>query len=994
MSVGLFDGPAPRVFNMPPSAPFLDALARGVAAFAGGDPETLADVTILLPTRRATRRLADAFLRAAGESPPATILPAIRAIGDVEDDDAVFEPGPAALDAPPAIGTARRRFELAVLVHAKAAAMDPGADPAASLPLADALGRLLDEAAAAGGADMKAVAELYGLLPAHLEHAATFLAIVQKHWPKRLKELGCVEPAERRDVITRAVAEAWLESPPSGPIIAAGSTGTVPATAALLRAIARLPSGCVVLPGLDADLDAAAWDAVDEQHPQAGLRQLLQTLGVDREAVAAWPGADESTAARARRRLINDSLRPADATADWLQRVADLKANSGPDVLARARDGLALVEAATEEEEARVVALATREALASPDARVMVVTPDLAVSRRVHAAMARWGVDADLSSGRPLAQTALGAFLAGLLDLARDPADPVALCGLLDNSWTRLGRVRAETRAHAGDIDRALRGVRPGVDLAGFADAAGGLAAETLETLDESLSALVALAEGIASAADFARAHALVAEACASGPDTDGAPWCGAAGEAAAALLRELIDESETFAPLDLAGYARVFANLSSGRTVREPARDEARVRILGPLEARLQTADLVILAGLNEGMWPAKPPEDPFLSAPMREQAGLPPVIRRIGLSAHDFAQLACAPRVLMTRARKSSGDPAVASRWLWRVRTLLQGAGEDHSLAPDVDYAAIARRLDRVASEDVHPVAPPEPRPPIEVRPVKLSVSGVKEWVRDPYALYAKRILGLKRLDPLDMRPGPRERGTALHDALETLYRDIGESFPDDFEARLAALMIAELRQTGFAPEQLVFEEPRARRAAAWVRGWEDERRRRGWRMAAVETEGEWTSHGFTVTAKADRIDQGPDGWAILDYKTGQPPSAKQVRSGIEPQLSLEAAILAAGGFKQLGPREATRLVYVRVAGGRDPGSVRDLSEGKEAVPVSDMVDEAREGLARRVAAYRDLRTPYRSRVKPFRVSESGDHDRLARVKEWARLGDEEGA
>jgi len=271
---------------------------------------------------------------------------------------------------------------------------------------------------------------------------------------------------------------------------------------------------------------------------------------------------------------------------------------------------------------------------------------------------------------------------------------------------------------------------------------------------------------------------------------------------------------------------------------------------------------------------------------------------------------------------------------------------------------------------------------------------VSRIKEWIRDPYALYANKVLGLKKLDPLDKPAGPLERGSALHDALDRLYKDIGRSFPEDFEDRLAALMIEELGAKGFAPEQLAFEEPRARRAAAWIRGWEAERRERGWRMAKTEVDGAWTVHGFTVRARADRIDEGSDGWAILDYKTGDPPSAKQVRVGLEPQLSLEAAILAGGGFDGLGAHEPANLVCVRVAGGREPGKVIDLTESKTGAPAAELMAEACDGLVRRVAAFSNLDTPYRSRVRPFREDVEGDYDRLARAKEWARPGGEEGA
>ncbi len=276
----LFASAGPHVFTAPASSPFLPAVARGVLALTEGAPGALADAVVLLPTRRAVRAMSGAFMAETGAG--AAVLPQIRALGDVEADEPPFAYGALGLDAPPAISPQQRRFELAALLHAKAARRDPGADPAASLPLADALARVLDDAAEMG-AQLSAVSQLYEALPAHLQDAALFLDIVAQAWPARLAELGRIDPGARRAHMLHAAAEHWREHPPEGLVIAAGSTGSLPATAAVLSAVASAPRGCVLLPGLDVEADADGWDKVDEQHPQAGMKRLLASMGVARD---------------------------------------------------------------------------------------------------------------------------------------------------------------------------------------------------------------------------------------------------------------------------------------------------------------------------------------------------------------------------------------------------------------------------------------------------------------------------------------------------------------------------------------------------------------------------------------------------------------------------------------------------------------------------------------------------------------------------------------
>src|SRR5262252_2883556 len=414
---------APRVFTIPASTPFVPTLIRALldGTLVGGfpaarDPLALADATLYLPTRRACRLARDLFLDVANES--AAILPRIVAIGDVDEGEIAFAEaatGALAADAlalPPALGGLERRLKLAQLVLKWAARIAPEAlgeaalvanTPASALALADDLARLMDDMTTRG----VAWGELDGLVPETLDRywqiTLGFLQIVRENWPNILAERGAIEPAARRDALIKAEA-ARLAAHAAGPVIAAGSTGSMPATAELLATIAQLDHGAVVLPGLDIELDRESWALIDGrqdasarasttvEHPQFAMQALLRRIGITREQVVALG----SPAAHGRERYLSEALRPAGVTERW-QLVADKALWIEP-----ALETLAVVEAANAEEEALAIAISLREALETPHKTAALVTPDRALARRVLAALERWNVGVDDSGGDAL----------------------------------------------------------------------------------------------------------------------------------------------------------------------------------------------------------------------------------------------------------------------------------------------------------------------------------------------------------------------------------------------------------------------------------------------------------------------------------------------------------------------------------------------------------------------------------------------------------------
>ncbi|MDP2619217.1 MAG: double-strand break repair protein AddB [Hyphomicrobiales bacterium] len=1036
-------GRGPNVLTVPSGAAFLERLAgalRDGTLFPGiGDaanPFALADVLVLVPTRRACRAFADALVQQAAAGP--SILPRIRALGDIDVADLAFDPDlvpdfpadSAATDAlGPAIGTLDRQLLLTRLVErwgASAAAsvlelaedeapLIPGS-PAMAARLAAELARLID-AMETEGIDFARLGEVVpDGFARYWQIALAFLEIVSETWPRILAERGLVSPAARRNALIEAEAARLARIRPTTPIIAAGSTGSIPATARLLGVIAGLPNGAVILPGLDRDCDDGDWAEIltTPSHPQHGMARLLAGMGAERKHVRPLGAAPQSAASRARTRLSAAALRPAERTATWAA-----EASAATSDLADALSGLTYVCARTVEEEALAIALMMREAAEDPKRTAALISPDRGLARRVQAELARWDIAVDDSAGTPLALTAPGLFARHTAALVADGLEPVLLLSLLKHPLARLGMAPETLRRAARVLEIAvLRGPRPEPSVDGLKRAveAARAAIEKGEEKDaarrrlsaadwavaERLLAQLAaamgridLAAGDVQAARFVEAHRTLCEAFAA--DQTGSTQTlfeQPAGEALAALFDALAGGIDPGWTIHRSDYPGLFAALAAGRPVRPQRPAHPRLHILGLLEARLLRFDLVILGGLNEGTWPADTRTDPWLSRAMREKLGLPAPERRIGLAAHDFAQGFAAPEVVLTRAERVNGDPSVESRFLLRLDAVLQPAGGLKALQRTGEpWLKLARRLDDPGRWQ--PIPAPAPRPPVASRPRKLSVTEIETWIRDPYAIYAKHVLKLEPLDPLDEALDAADRGALVHDVLHRFFRDGGAADADLAFDRLRDIGRGLFAGLPDAPEVKAFWWRRFLRAAAWFARFHAEEAgtiSRSFTELRGEIEVAGPAGPFRLSARADRIDVRADGTlAILDYKTGQVPSGSQVASGLSPQLSLEAAIALEGGFDEAGlPRASvSRLAYISLSGATPPGAVREIADKTP----QDLAAEALEGLKRKVAGFDDPQTPYLSRPHPMFLSRFGPYDHLARVKEWSRQGDGSG-
>jgi ATP-dependent helicase/nuclease subunit B len=986
----------PALYTIAPHLPFLNALVAGIMAETGGDALSISRMTVLLPTRRAARSMREAFLRASEGR--ALLLPRVLAAGDLEDD-ALGLSGEesvgfaAGTEIPPAIPELRRRLLLTRLVlewgrRRGTAPLLPGQAAMLSRELA----RFLDDVQSEGR-DMAALATLAPAEYAeHWQLVLQFLGIITEHWPQIVIQESCLDPVDRRNAVLAAQAEAWRRDRPSQRIIAAGLTGTTPAVAELLQVIAFLPGGAVVLPGLARDSDPEDWAAIaeDSTHPQHQMAQLLARFEASPADVRVWPAPGLADASPARTLLAAEILRPAAATHRW-RGMAPLDP--------AALRGLQRLDCAGPHEEAVAIALLLRQRLESPGETAALVTPDRDLARRVAGELRRWGIEIDDSAGTPLNRTPPGVFLRLVADLAASELAPVPLLATLKHPLAGAGWPTEVLRDMIRRLEReVLRGPRPAPGFAGLTAALATAAPELTELVERLKRALAPLVEALdapeTTLTVLVAAHAGAAEALASTDAESGAVrlWRGDAGETAARFLAELMSAAGDFPPLRGADYPALFESLLAGPVVRPNYGRHPRLAIWGLMEARLQHAHLMILGGLNEGTWPADAASDPWLSRPMRRDLGLSPPERQVGVAAHDFAQALCAGEVVLTRAVRVEGTPTVPSRWLLRLDTVLRAAEIEPETLWSQTFLAWQAELDRPSQR--HELQPPAPRPPVSLRPRRLSVTEIETWMRDPYAIYARHVLKLRALDPLDADPGAAERGQIIHESLDRFVREYPATLPADAEAQLLAIGRETFGPALSRPGIWAFWWPRFERIARWFVTIEG-KRRLAITACRAELEGRLPLNApagrFELVCRADRIDCRQDGeLVIIDYKTGAVPKRGDVELGFSPQLPLEAAIAEAGGFAGLPAGTVAELSHWRLSGDELAGEVKVLAEDSAAVRV--FIDDAVAGLRGLVAEFDRPETPYRARPRPDHAPRFSDYAHLARVKEWSVGGGDE--
>ncbi|WP_370516052.1 double-strand break repair protein AddB [Novosphingobium sp. Gsoil 351] len=895
--------PDPQVWSIAAHRGFADALVAGLIPRYSEPRFGLARLTLLLPSRRTVRTLTEAFVRASGANGQGgLLLPRMALIGDLDLDEtlgSLLDPIGAWADVPPASDPTTRWLRLAEMLHEEtdyAAASTP-----ALLRLARNIARSMDRLAVEGlsWGDLldEQVQDLFPDLARHWQNNTRLFANVLVKWRAELERRGEIDPPERRNRLLDHAARRWRETPPPHPVLAAGVTSASPAVALLLRVVSELPKGGVVLPDLDLALDADVWDALGVAgapkalgdppfargdavtHPQYHLKLLLNRMGVQRGEVKPWHRSGPSAAPPERSRAISSLFLPPEASAAWI----DLPPER------RRLAGVRLMECADPQEEAQAIALLVRQALEQPDRRVAVVTPDRNLAARVAAHLGRWNIAADDSAGQPLSQTPAGRLFLALADCLGERLAPVPLLAALGHPLVFAGERRAAWLEHVRALDLVLRGPRPAPGLEGTA---GAIAAARMP--DPALAEWWPEVSALLARLDLSGERQPLAGLLGALADTSEALagvgiWAQADGRALAAFVEDLrAAASDAATPIDPRDASAVLREAMDEIAVRPPWGGHPRVAIYGLLEARMSRADLVICGGLVEGSWPANPAPDPLLAPPLLRALGVRGADFRIGLSAHDLAAALGAPEVVLSHSARDTAGPAIPSRFLLRIRamlgpTLLKSAREGEAVG-------LARAIDR--GEPAPPYPRPRPIPSAEQRRVAISATALDRLRGDPYQFYASSILGLQSLDQLDAEPSAAWKGTAVHLILEQWHQAGGDL------GVLGARMLSEMSAHPFTKATW---QPRLVRALEWISAETARLAGEGREPALWEKFGRIDVDGVRIHGKADRIDRSAgERLAIIDYKTGAPPTAAQVENGFNLQLGVLGLIAARGGSR----------------------------------------------------------------------------------------------
>lgn len=980
----------PRLFTIPVHRAFADALAAGLIREHGDDPLALARGMVLLPNNRAVTAVRDAFVRLQGG---AVLLPRLVAVGEGDLDAAAG----AALDRmdgdplPPVIDPVQRRLLLAQLV--RDADPDRAHSAGAALHLADGLARALDALAF----EERSLADLIALveddagvaagMATHWRAALHLLTRLTVLWPEKLATLGLADRSAVRNALLDRTAQAWAAHGLPVPwMVAAGITTSAPVIARLLKAVAFADGGTVVFPHLDLIMPDDQWDMLGsdprelednpdappplETHAQFHLKLLLSRMGMARAEVDLWPDAGAYDGPPDRASVISTLLAPAAATTDW---------HDVPPAKRKLR-GVTAITCANPAGEALAVALAMRETLETAGRTAALVTPDRAIALRVTAHLARWRIAVDDSAGQPLAQTTPGALLLALAEAAGAHFAPVALLRALSHPLIHAEDKRREWLDDVRRLDLALRGPRPPAGLSGIADAVASLPDRRRDpALEHWWADVTTTLAPLDQFGDLSFADALSCLLTVLTSLAGDAPWAGAAGRALADLVERLTVYAASYTePLPMADVAAMLRALMDDIAVRPPQGGHPRLFIWGLIEARLQRADLMILAGLNEGQWPQPPAPDPWLSPGIRRRLGLPGLERQIGLSSHDFASALGASEVILTRAMRDGSAPTIPSRLKLRIDALM---GKDNPKPGPIDYAALAAALD-AATIDPRGERP-APAPPADIRPKKISASRVDTLLADPFSWYAKDMLGLSPLDPLEAAPEAAWRGTEVHLLLENWLKS-GSTDVEELvaaaEARLARSDVTAILRALWSPRLIA--------ALRWVGQTINANRAEARTpiIAATEKRGEIDVAGIVLSGKADRIDHMADGTlGIVDYKSGGKVSKKAVDAGFVLQLGLLGAIAEGDGFPD-ATGDVTTFEYWRLSKTRKGGfgwSETPFRRDGAGIQADGFTAMALDRLTE-AAVWLTTDAPFTAKLRP-EYALYADYDQLMRLEEW---------
>lgn len=902
----------------------------------------LSEWTVYLPTRRSCMVLEETLFQ---KNPQTSfILPRIVALGETTPEELILMSSELVEELsllPAVIRPSRRRLLLATLIE-KFRYSERGMGADLALKWADKLTAILDEMRT-HDVNLKTLKEI-GPVSGHAEHwekIHTFLSLVSNHWDSILEEEQAVESITWQKRILDAYAHFLKTQGTRKPIMIAGSLGTIPSTANLIQAISKLPNGVVVLPGLE---KIKQKEPVSPRHPQFFLFALLEKLDINPchvEYLTDTQHFDTDTSCHKKSEFQGIEIQC---------------------------ENLSYMEASDQAEEARLVAISIRKALEEGKKKIVCVATDQALLKRINTELEVWDIVPLSPQSRSLIDTNLGSFLHLVTLGLSNPFPVVALASLCKHAlskktedWNLFERyiLRKWTGSYSLQaLDYAVQRAENQMDLDTWNQVAD---------FYNQLKKLLMDRDGTHSLKYYLKKIDTFLR------------WLAEHDEPAESLFLILCpEEAESFQTLwedlhksgDLEivhpqNLSDVFFTLLQQPYQALVGGHTQEVLLLPPADARFIDADLKILAGLNEGVWPLEPPKDPFFTYNMRQSLKLPPLESKIGQSAHDFLSCLCGPGdKLITRSLRIGGVPSIPSRFLSYLHLGLKRKGlKLHSSNELKQWSR-----DLYLPPQKITLGIPAPCPPANLRPNRLSVTEIGLLLKDPYSIYAKHILKLTELNFFSNQHQYRSFGIFVHECLHEWNRDFNKTEAPSFLNRakfLFGLHFGSWEENRFWWEKFL-------NLLKWVS------LQSPWSNTVTEIRGEIVlpigDHLFTLFGKADRIDWNEQSLRIIDYKTGGVPSGSSVKSGESPQLLLEALIFYKNGFSGLPIAPLTSLEYWGV-----------LTEEKVILKddLNLFISNIEQRLQKLMTSFLNDSTPYLSYPKGKLSDYSYDH--LSRFQEW---------
>lgn len=907
-------------------------------------PFEIAQTKIILPTRRACRTLTEAFIRRLNGT--SILLPQLIPLYDLEDLEQ---------DIPPVIDETEQLLLLTKLCLKKA-----NTDTDKAVKMALSLIEVLDELYQFE-IDITRFNELVPdpVFAQHWNETMQFLDIILTAWPIILCERNQIDQADKNIRIINNLTKKWEKNHPSHPIILAGFNGNLPAVRRLIKLLTDLPNATVLCEGIHALSDDTT-HSIDENYFLYNFNKLLQELNLSHNEIKSLsneiPNAE---------RFIFDAFRPAENTNIW-RTLSPYPSDT--------LNHIHYVESETPFDEALTIALIFRKTLETPGKTAALITPDRNLSRRVIIEMERWGITLNDTAGTPLTKTELGSFLFLITDYVQSP-DYGHLLALLKNPLCADGRQKGEFNILVKQAEFNCRQKQN---------------APLEINLHTDLAPLIDLFKNPVRVPfkELLNRHIKIAEMLAATDTQTGAEqlWNKEAGKTAFEFLTHLLTHADILGEIEPASYPTFLHILLSHLTIRPNFGTHPRLSILGPIEGRLYHPDVCILSGLNEGIWPTMPETGPWINRLMREKLGLPALEEKIAESAFDFAHHFCSKEVYLTRSLKQDGNPTIPSRFLARIEAVAAATGVSFE-KKSTDWAIALNTPDTFERAER-----PSPTPPVALRPKKLSVTEIEKWMRDPYYIYAKHILKLVKLNPLDEPKKNALLGQAIHQALSQFICNEPKTIcPEQLELEL----INTLKTFQFSESELLFYRPNIKRMATWIAN-EQNNHISQTRQIITEIKGKTQIDDFTLTGVADRIDLLKNGnIEIIDYKTGSVPKPTDVKKGYNPQLPLEAFMAKNGAFAGVpSSADIQDLAYWKISGKVGKSTVSGvLGKREKELTLSDLIKNTVQNLRNLIELFNRESTPYEPTPVPSQALKYNDYEHLSRKKEWMHETDGEG-